>query len=179
MPHDIQQNRAARKWSAGELVARALWEVLGSTLFAWSPRQIWIWRRLVLRAFGASIGRHVHIHPTVRIEVPWNLQVEDYVAIGHRAIVYNLGPISIGRAATLSQYAHLCAGTHDFRDPSMPLRKPPIRIGADAWVCADAFVGPGVTVGDGAVIGARAVVTRDVHPRTIVAGNPAREIGRV
>ena len=58
----------------------------------------------------------------------------------------------------------------------MPLLKPPIGIGDQAWICADAFVGPGVVVGEGAVVGARAVVTKNVEPWTVVAGNPARFI---
>ncbi len=71
---------------------------------------------------------------------------------------------------------HLCAGTHDYADPSMPLLKPPITVGDQAWVCADAYIGPGVTIGEGAVVGARAVIVKDVPPWTIVAGNPARPI---
>jgi putative colanic acid biosynthesis acetyltransferase WcaF len=56
----------------------------------------------------------------------------------------------------------------------MPLLKPPIEIGDNAWICADAFLGPGVTIGEGAIVGARAVVTKNVPPWTIVAGNPAK-----
>jgi phosphonate metabolism protein (transferase hexapeptide repeat family) len=51
-------------------------------------------------------------------------------------------------------------------------------IGHDVWIGHGAIVRPEVTVGDGAVIGAGAVVTRDVAPYAIVAGVPAREIGR-
>jgi putative colanic acid biosynthesis acetyltransferase WcaF len=56
--------------------------------------------------------------------------------------------------------------------------KPPIHVGAGAWICAEAFIGPDVIIGDGAIVGARAVVTKNVDPGTIVAGNPAREIGK-
>jgi putative colanic acid biosynthesis acetyltransferase WcaF len=52
----------------------------------------------------------------------------------------------------------------------------PIKIGQFAWVAAQAFVGPGVTIGEGAVVGACAVITKDVEPWTVVAGNPARYI---
>lgn len=97
-------------------------------------------------------------------------------AVGDRAILYALGPISIGERATISQGAHLCAGTHDLRDPARPLLKLPIRIGDDAWICADAFIGPGVTIGRGAVAGACAVIVKDVGEDCIVAGNPARLI---
>jgi putative colanic acid biosynthesis acetyltransferase WcaF len=44
------------------------------------------------------------------------------------------------------------------------------------WICTDAFVGPGVTVGEGAIVGARAVVVKDVPPRAIMVGNPARMV---
>lgn len=53
-----------------------------------------------------------------------------------------------------------------------------IAIGNDVWIGTDALILSGVTVGDGAVIGAAAVVTKDVRPYAIVAGNPAREIRR-
>lgn len=50
----------------------------------------------------------------------------------------------------------------------------PITIGNDVWIGHGAFILPGVTIGDGAVVGAMSVVTRDVPPYAIVAGNPAR-----
>ncbi|WP_301750318.1 putative colanic acid biosynthesis acetyltransferase [uncultured Erythrobacter sp.] len=131
----------------------------------------------MLRLFGAQIGASVHIYPTARIAIPWNLQVEDYVAIGDHAIIYSLGKIHLKARATVSQYAHLCAGTHDWRDKAMPLLKPPITIGEDVWICAEAFVGPGVHVAARAIVGARAVVTKDIDADQIVVGNPARQIG--
>ena len=131
----------------------------------------------MLRLFGAQVGADVHVYPTVRITIPWNLTLQDGCAVGDHAVIYALGSINIGARATISQYAHLCAGSHDWRDPAMPLLKPTIEIGADAWICADAFIGPSVKIGDGAIVGARAVVMKDVAPKTIVAGNPARKIG--
>lgn len=50
----------------------------------------------------------------------------------------------------------------------------PVRIGHDVWIGQDAVIMGGVTLGNGAVVGAKAVVTRDVPPYGIVAGNPAR-----
>ena len=173
---DVDANRAARKWTRGEQAGRVAW-ALATPLFRLSPRPLWGWRRFLLRLFGATVGRDAHVYPSVRVTIPWNLSIGDGAAIGDRAILYALGPIRIGERATVSQGAHLCAGTHDFRDPAMPLLKPPVAIGAGAWVCADAFVGPGVTIGDAAVLGARAVAMRDLAPGRVAAGNPARDRG--
>jgi acetyltransferase-like isoleucine patch superfamily enzyme len=52
----------------------------------------------------------------------------------------------------------------------------PIRIERNVWIGFDACVLPGVTIGEGSVIGAKSVVTADVPPFTVVAGNPARVI---
>lgn len=83
----------------------------------------------------------------------------------------------VGENATVSQGAHICAGTHDWRDPAMPLLKLPVSIGKRVWICADAFVGPGVSIGDDTIIGARGVVMRDVKAGVIAAGNPLQVLG--
>jgi putative colanic acid biosynthesis acetyltransferase WcaF len=174
---DTAANRQSAKWTRKELFGRILWGA-ARPLFALSPRPLWGWRRALLRLFGASVAGNVHIYPTVRIAIPWNLTIGAHAAVGDRAILYALGPIRIGERCTISQGAHLCAGSHDYRDPTMPLIKSPITIGDEAWICADAFVGPGVTVGKLAIVGARAVVMKNVDDNVIVVGNPAREIRR-
>ena len=173
---DVVSNRASIKWSRKELFGRFLWDILGAPLFAWSPRQVWIWRRIVLRMFGARIGKAAHIFPTVKIAIPWNVSIGAESAVGDHAILYSLGRIEIGNQTTISQGAHLCAGSHDYRFSDLPLTKPPIVIGNGAWVCADAFIGPAVTIGDSAIVGARGVVTKNVGANQIVAGNPAKLI---
>jgi putative colanic acid biosynthesis acetyltransferase WcaF len=175
---DVSANRQERKWTTKELFGRLLWEILRSPLIAWTPRPLWGWRRGVLRLFGAKIGRETHICPSVKIAIPWNLDIGEEVAIGDGAILYSLGSIRIGSRATVSQHAHLCAGTHDFRRRDMRLVKAEIEIGDEAWICADAFVGPGVRVGRLAIVGARAVAVRDVAERSIVIGNPALVVGQ-
>jgi putative colanic acid biosynthesis acetyltransferase WcaF len=174
-PLDMQANREARKYSGGEMLRRVLW-MLAGPLFRFSPRPCFGWRRFLLRAFGARVGERVHIYGSATIYYPWNLEIGDLSSIGEHALIYDLGPIRIGSQVTISQRAHLCAGTHDFEAPDFPLLKPPIVVGDQAWICADAFVGPGVKVGEGAVVGARAVAVKDVAPWTVVAGNPARAI---
>ena len=173
---DVARLRERSPWTPREKVGRMLWMIVRACLFRPSFHNWYGWRRFLLRAFGARIAPGVRVRPSVRIEVPWNLEMGEHSSIGDYAIVYSLGHIRIGRHASISQYAHLCAGTHDYTDPAMPLLAPPITIGDYAWVAADAFVGPGVTVGDRAVVAARATVVADVPPGQVVAGNPARVV---
>jgi putative colanic acid biosynthesis acetyltransferase WcaF len=163
-------------WTLKQNVGRALWMISSAVLFRLSFHNWYAWRRLLLRIFGARIGRGVRIRPSVKIEIPWNLTIDDQAVVGDDAILYCLGPIHIGRRVVISQYAHLCAGTHDFDDPTFPLVKPPITIGDNCWIAADAFVGPGVIIGPNTVVGARSSVFKNLPPNVIAAGTPAKVI---
>jgi putative colanic acid biosynthesis acetyltransferase WcaF len=174
---DIEKNRSIQKWRPQELAGRVLWTACGP-LFRFSPRLLWGWRRFLLRCFGAQVGKHVQIHPSARVFIPWNLEIGDWSSVGFDAQLYNLGPMKIGEKVTISQRAHLCGGSHDFRDPAMPLLKLEVEVGNEAWICADAFVGPQVKIGKRAVVAARAVVMKNVGEGAVVGGNPAKRIGQ-
>ena len=173
---DIAGNRAARKYSRREQCLRIAW-TFGRWLVHLSPHPCHGWRRAVLRLFGAKVGRQARIAASAHIFMPWNVEIGEWAAVGPDVLVYSLGRVRIGRRATVSYRSHVCAGSHDFTDPTIPLIKPPVTICDDAWVGTEAFIGPGVTIGRGAIVGARAVVVKDVEPRTIVAGHPARVVG--
>lgn len=168
--------RHVSPWTFRQKVARVLWEITQATVFRGSPRNAYGFRAGLLRIFGAKLDNDVRIRGTVRIEIPWNLTIGEHTAIGDHAILYCLGPVKIGKYVTISQYAHLCAGTHDTGDREMRLLRPPIVLGDDVWVAADAFIGPGVTVGRGTVVGARASVFRDLPAWVVAVGNPAKPV---
>ncbi len=110
---DIALNRKARKWTRREQLGRLLWS-LARPLFRFSPRACWGWRRLLLRLFGATIGHHVHIDPSVRIEIPWNLEIGNWSAVGFDAVLYNLGMVRIGRR---NRFASCSPLRRDTRSP--------------------------------------------------------------
>lgn len=171
-----EADRGTSPYTMREKIQRILWNYLGQTVFRMTFHNWYGVRASILRAYGARIGNNTRIRPTVRIEQPWNLIIGDNSSIGDRSIVYCLGPVTIGAHVSISQHAHLCAGSHDFNRPDMPLLRPPVAIGDHAWIAADAFVGPNVVVGEGAILGARGVAVRHLKPWTIYAGNPAREV---
>lgn len=153
---------------------RVFWQIVHMTLFRFSPVPLHGWRSTLLRLFGANVGARCAIYPGAWIYAPWNLKIGDGVTIGGGVRVYSVDGISFGHRCVVSQGAHLCTASHDYRSSGFDLVTAPIKIGDDGWVAADAFVGPGVIVGPGAVVAARAVVTRSVLGRHVVAGNPAR-----
>jgi putative colanic acid biosynthesis acetyltransferase WcaF len=173
---DVAANRGERKYSRSQNLRRILWACT-RPLFSWSPRPFFAWRRFLLRAFGARIGRHVHVYSSAIVTMPWNLEIGDWSSVGEDALIYNLGRVTIGAKVTISHRAHLCAGSHDHTQPRLPLLKLPITVEDQAWICAGAFVGPNVTIGEGSVVGACAVVVRAVPPWVIVIGNPSRVVG--
>ncbi len=166
----------ASPWTFKEKLARAAWMVVGKPLFRASFHNWYRYRAWVLRRFGARIGKHVAIRPTVNVEIPWMLTIGDDVAIGDFAILYSLGPVHIGQRSIISQYAHVCAGTHAYNDRRFTLIRAPITIGDDVWIGADAFIGPQVNIGKLAVVGARSSVYGDLPGRMVCVGNPARPI---
>lgn len=177
--NDIHSNinpRIQPSFSLKNRFRRLIWGITYSLLFRPSPRPTHSWRAFLLRLFGATLGKHCHVYPTVRIWAPWNLHISNYVGIGDYVICYSIAPIYIGDNVTISQGSHLCTGTHDYENPLFQLIANSITIEDEVWVCAEAFVGPGVTIGKGCVIGARSVVTKNMPKWMVCAGNPCRPI---
>lgn len=122
-------------------------------------------RLSTLRSFLVSIKRKafvralgMNIHPTVQLSLSAKLDK------------------TFPRGIHIDAYSYVASGaqvlTHD-RTRGLYLHT---RIGKDCFVGTNAIILPGITIGDNCVIGAGSVVTRDVPPRCIAAGNPARII---
>jgi len=158
-------------------------------------------RRLFLNISGCRIGKNVEVLHGVSIKrnndclvsVGMNsrlregliIQSADGVSVGNNTdlgpytVIY--GKVSIGNFVMISPHVMLVAGTHNFDSRAIPMRSQggaiqEIVIGDDVWIGANAVILGGRRIGEGAVIGAGSVVTKDVEPYAIVAGNPARFI---
>lgn len=151
---------------------RALWALVYVFLFRPTPWFLYAWRSFLLRLFGANIASGCHVYPSVRVWAPWNLVMESEACLGPRVECYNMNQVILKRRAIVSQGAHLCTGTHDYKSPLFQLITKPISIGAEAWVCTEAFIGPGVDIGDRAVIGARSVCLKSMPEGKVCSGHP-------
>ena len=137
-------------------------------------------RSLLSRLTGMEIDSSVGLFPPVYSDYGKNLHIGRNVFINMGCKFQDQGGIFIGDGALIGHNCVMATINHD-PDPakrgSMTFR--PIRIGKDVWKGANVTITPGVTVGDGATIAAGAVVTKDVEPRTIVGGVPARFIRKI
>ncbi len=160
--------------TVAERVLGFWWGVVRALLFRWSPPPLNRWRIALLRLFGATVHSSAIISPSVRIDHPWNLVVDRDVNMAHCIILNCMGTIEIGAGTIISQYAHLCAGTHDYQRRDMKIVRRSIKIGTGVWIATDSFVGPGVTIGDNSLLAARSSAFSDLPAGQVCIGEPAR-----
>ena len=144
-------------------------------LIAWQLMPKWIissglpgtvWRILLLRIFGAKIGKLCRLKPGLNISCPWNLKVGDFCWLGESVWIDSLANVQIGNGSAFPR-CYLCTGNHDFKRPSFDLRLGSIviegilgRSKVSAWA--------GICLGEGCVVCLGSVVIGDVGPRAII-----------
>jgi putative colanic acid biosynthesis acetyltransferase WcaF len=153
---------------------QALWFFIGLPVLRCTLLPSSAIRVSLLRAFGARIGTGAILRPGVRVKYPWKLVLGNDCWIGEDCWIDNLATVSLGNDVCISQGAYLCTGNHDRADPSFGLIVKPIHLEDGAWIGAKAVLGPGVRVGRAAIASLGSVVVRNIPPREIHAGNPAR-----
>lgn len=156
---------------AGSLLAYAYNDWLGSVPLGWLRHGF---LRVWLGAFGSGTG----------VQMRCQFLNGRKVFLGERNVI-NFGCLLDGRNFQIKTGADVSIGPcasiltlgHDPRSPDFADRGGDVVIGERAWIGYGALVLPRVSIGEGAVVGAGSVVTKDVAPYAIVAGNPARVIG--
>ncbi|MEU9009416.1 acyltransferase [Streptomyces sp. NPDC048479] len=165
-----------------------------TSLTFWGVRCFYmlIGQRLHLRAPGAlrlrgwcaqKICEDVQLPVTINpgVWLPRTLRMGPYAGIGQGTIFLGLGTVSLGPHVTMGPECLFITGDHpvpraggNFRDHASVHRD--IVVEEDVFLGARVTILPGVTIGRGAAVGAGSVVTKDVPPEAVVAGNPARVI---
>ena len=149
-------------------------------------------RRCVGR--GTVVGRHTVIVNSANVQIGKNcllqdgvyiragtdgrITIKDGVAINSFCRLFGHGGITIGENTQIGPGSLITTTTHDYGH-ELETTFLEVNIGRSVWIGANVTVLPGVTIGDGAVIGAGSLVTKDVRPRVLAVGNPAREINRL
>ena len=127
----------------------------------------------------AALGDGSEVLSPLRCDYGYNVTVGARTFINYGAVMLDVTPIVIGDDVQIATNVQLITATHPV-DPDERRSGwesgAPITIGDGAWLGAGAIVLPGVSVGAEAVVGAGAVVTKDVPPRVVAVGNPARVV---
>lgn len=141
-----------------------IWRLRKKVLKRWARNAFFpAWRVVLLRWCGFAIGRDVYIADDIIIAE--ELRSRGLITIGDR--------VSMAPRVTLVTTSH---PNNSRIRPFAPEKTGPIVIEADVWLGAGVVVLPGVTIGRGAIVGANSVVTSDVPPLHIVAGQPAKTL---
>jgi len=137
-------------------------------------RQWWI--QTSLKSRGARLGIDCFVADRSGISGQHSLLcLGDRTFIGRVKIAVH-DKISIGSGVCVNDETQILSASHDVMSPTWDTVTAPISIEDHAWVAVRCLILPGVTIGEGAVVGAGSVVTKDVAPFSIVAGNPAKPI---
>ena len=133
---------------------------------------------LLPEIFG-SMGSNVYLRDPIKVDFGKNIHIGNNFFANFGLIALDVAEIRIGNDVMFGTNVQLMTALHpvdpEFRAAGWEAGLP-INIGDRVWIGTGAIILAGVSIGDEAVVGAGAVVTKDVPPRTVVAGNPAKVI---
>lgn len=139
-------------------------------------------RETLMRSLLGKCGKNFTIESNVWFDYGSHTEIGENFYANHDCVFLDTNKLIFGDNVFIGPQCGFYTAGHPLdaglRAKNLEFAKP-IRIGSDVWIGGGAKILPGVTVGDNAVIGAGSVVTRDVPPNTVVAGNPARVIRRL
>jgi maltose O-acetyltransferase len=126
---------------------------------------------------GFVLDENATVGLGTRFDAIRGLEIRRDSTINARCRIDTRGGVFIAENVSISEECIILTADHDPRSASLAGRTRPVRIGRDVWIGTRAMILPGVSIGEAAVVAAGAVVTKNVNPREIVAGVPARVIG--
>jgi len=127
---------------------------------------------------GMQLADNVKFYAGTHVRNCRGISIEDGVNIGPKVLLDGRMGLHIGKCAVIAYEAIIWTLNHDYNDENFKGKGAPVEIGAYSWICSRSIILPGLTIGEGAVVASGAIVTKDVPPYSIVAGIPAKIIGK-
>ena len=138
-----------------------------------------------------TIGENCMIIGKLESQAEGKITIGAHTAIHEHSVIGSVDCVTVGSCVMISNHVHIYDNNNHPTDPALRREiclhghrgdltgwkhsaHAPVTIGDNVWIGEYASVGKGVTVGEGAIIASHAVVTRDVPPYSVAAGNPAR-----
>ena len=146
---------------------------------------MWVPCHPLRRLFCMAIMKHFDwrsaIYRNVDLRSPYRISVGKGSVINKNCVLDGrLGGVFIGDNVDIAQEVNIWTESHDYNNKQSIYGSVggPVIIDDYVWIASRATILPGVKIGRGAVVASCSVVTKDVEPLSIVAGNPARVIGK-
>lgn len=136
------------------------------------------YNQLVSELFCGHIGKGSLVMPGMSVVRGNKVNIGHNVVVMYNCLMMAAGGITIEDDVRVAANVQLISNNHDLIDRDVLVCKPVV-LKRNCWIGAGSSILPGVTVGENAIVGAGSVVTKDVAPNTIVAGNPARLIRKI
>ncbi|MBN2891134.1 MAG: WcaF family extracellular polysaccharide biosynthesis acetyltransferase [Bacteroidales bacterium] len=155
------------------IVVRGLWYITNAVFFISPLFPFSGIKKIMLRLYGARIGKGVVIKPSVNIKYPWRLKIGDYSWIGEKVWIDNLADVEIGDNVSISQGAILLCGNHNFKKSTFDLMIGKIIIEDGVWIGAKTVVTGDVTCFSHSILTAGSVASKNLDSYCIYKGNPA------
>ena len=132
-------------------------------------------KKQILRVLFGRIGKNPFVGDNFHCDFGKNIHVGDNFHADYNCTMLDIGGIKIGDNCLIGPDVGIYTAGHMLSPVGRTENgyADGIEIGDDVWICGHATILPGVTIGKGAVVAAGAVVTKDVPPMVLVAGNPA------
>lgn len=134
-------------------------------------------RRILGKIIGQEVDASVTLLPPFYVDYGKHIEIGKGCFIQQCCTFFGRGGITLGENVLVGPKVNIITINHD-PDPEnrSATYGRPVVIGDNVWIGINSTILPGVSIGCGAIIGANSVVTKDVPPMTVVAGNPARII---
>lgn len=136
-------------------------------------------REKIYKKLFKSFGKDIFIRPNFRCEYGKNISIGNKFICNFNCVMLDCADIEIGNNVMIGPNVNIFTINHDIRAKErnqFVTYYKPITICDNVWIGGNSTILPGVTIGKNSVIGAGSVVTKDVPPNVLVAGNPAKFI---
>lgn len=145
------------------------------------PKQVNERNEIIIRLFGKT-GKRFFIEPPFRCDYGYNIYIGENFYCNYNCIILDSAKVTIGNNVLFAPGVNIYTAGHPvhFEKRMEEFEYAfPVTIGNNVWVGGNVVINPGITIGDNSVIGSGSIVTKDIPPDVIAAGNPCKVIKEI
>lgn len=139
-------------------------------------------RNRMLKTLFSGTGQRLFIEPPFFCDYGYNIQVGENFYANYNLTILDSARVEIGDNVMIAPNVSIFTAGHPI-DPELRIQgwefAFPVQIGHNVWIGGHSVINPGITIGDNSVIGSGSVVTRDIPPNVVAAGNPCRVLREI